>query len=86
MKALIRKYAQCTRKYQQFKNGIELIFKAENINLLDFLLEYENIFEHEKGIYYNGSGLIVFDTDLPNVADFQDYAYLIINLKELTHE
>ena len=86
MRLLFKQFSQTSRWYQMHDNGLVLLEELKDgQQLIDRLNYYESeVYENEDGIVVDHNGCEVYDKDYPNVADFDDYKYYVVDENNLS--
>jgi len=86
MRLLFKQFSQTSRWYQMHDNGLVLLEELKDgQQLIDRLDYYESeVYENEDGIVVDHNGCEVYDKDYPNVAEFDNYKYYVVDFDNLS--
>lgn len=81
MNLLFKQFSRTSSEYLRHDNGLVLLEELKDgQTLIDRLDYYESeVYENEDGIVVDHNGCEVYDKDYPNVADFRDYKYYVVD-------
>ena len=77
MELLFKQFSRTSREYQRHDNGLILLEELKDGQTLIDRLDY-----YESEVYENEDGIV--DKDYPNVADFNDYKYYVVDVDNLS--
>lgn len=86
MNLLFKQFSRTSSDYQRHDNGLVLLEELKDgQTLIDRLDYYESeVYENEDGIVVDHNGCEVYDKDYPNVAEFDDYKYYVVDFDNLS--